>query len=51
MLAYAGNAFSTDILRVPGGWIYKDTWVPSGEQEVSCSISATFVPWIDRLDV
>ena len=50
MLGYAGNAMSTQILRVPGGWIYQDSWVESGEQETSCAVSTTFVPWIDRMD-
>lgn len=42
-----GDGYVT-VLRVPGGWIYTEYY---GEvrETMTCSISSTFVPWVDKV--
>ena len=38
-----------NVIRVPGGWIYTEYFGEVGET-MSCSVTSTFVPWIDRIN-
>jgi len=47
LIAADSNTF-LEMRRVPGGWLYTETYTPHLQEGASCSITSTFVPWVDR---